>query len=252
MTQQFQQVAGAGGATPKLTFAIDTKSGQIPLATFREEVSFNFVLLEGIKMENGVLVKYYGDDSFVGTITEHSLHTPMYAEIRRSAEFTANAALELNDLWTRTLVSNKIFSVKTTALIRAPVAGQEYRFSVSPSPAEVQAMAPAARPKGLHDSNSQIDIYIDGILVCPNGAEFGAITLEGGDARWYHLEVQHRVYSNTVTTSAEVPTFSIKWESAGAGLAKQVIDFQNAIAEDVFDSESWSSATKLRHVAYPF
>ena len=56
-------------------------------------LSFNFVLLEGIKMENGFLVKYYGDDNLWGTITGHSMHTPMYAEIRKVANFNMNTTL---------------------------------------------------------------------------------------------------------------------------------------------------------------
>jgi len=59
----------------------------------RKYLSFNFVLLEGIKMENGFLVKYYGDDNLWGTITSNSMHTPMYAEIRRTAFFGMNTTL---------------------------------------------------------------------------------------------------------------------------------------------------------------
>ena len=93
-----------GTEVPKLCYEILTKNNvTISDKDFLEQVSFNFVLLEGIKMENGLLVKYYGDDNFVGTITEHSMHTPMYAEIRRTADFNVRFAFELNDLWTRTL-----------------------------------------------------------------------------------------------------------------------------------------------------
>lgn len=185
---------------PSLEYSIETTNAQIPSVNFNKEISFNFVLLEGMKSENGVLVKYYGDDNLIGTITEHSMHTPMYAEIRRSAQFMMNKSmsftdhlentevthLELNDLWTRTWQSNMIFSVKMTALIQVDQAG-DYVFSINPSPATVAAMPAADRPPVIHDTTSEIEIYVDGVHMCPNGQEEGVITLESGPSRWYHL-----------------------------------------------------------------
>jgi hypothetical protein len=215
-----------------------------------------------MKSENGILVKYYGDDNLIGTITEHTMHTPMYAEIRRIADFKMNKSmnftdhlkntvdthLELNDLWTRTWQSNKIFSVKMTALVQVDQTG-DYVFSIDPSPVTVAAMPAAERPPVIHNTMSEIEIYVDGVHVCPNGQEEGTITLESGPARWYHLQVELRVYDNTVTTTSGIPEISVKWGLQGG--TKETINYTKAIAEDVYDNESWSYATKLRKYNYP-
>ena len=61
----------------------------------------NFILFEGLDVENGFLVKYYADNNFLGKVTEFSKNTPEYAEIRKSLSFEPVLTRELQDLWSK-------------------------------------------------------------------------------------------------------------------------------------------------------
>jgi hypothetical protein len=61
--------------------------------------------------------------------------------------------------------------------------------------------------------------------------------------------VELRVYNNTVTSSSGIPEISVQWGLQGG--TKETIDYRKAMAEDVYDNESWSYATKLRKYDYP-
>jgi len=124
--------------------------------------------------------------------------------------------LKLQDLWSKAFFGFKILSIKTTALVKAPHTKETYTFSVSPSPDE--AAADSSSPPGLHDSNSELNIYVEGINVIPSGSESGSIFLDGGTDRWYHLEVLHSVTLNEVVETSDLsaallPEFTISWES---------------------------------------
>jgi len=72
--------------------------------------------------------------------------------------------------------------------------------------------------------------------------------MTGGDANWYSLRMEYRVFVNELTKFRPVPQFSIVWSSSS--VSTRTIPSSNAIAVDVDDEKHWSNAIKLNHKMY--
>lgn len=103
------------------------------------------------------------------------------------------------------------------------------------------------RAPGAFDDNSRIQFYVDGEEVIQIGQNSGAIYLEGGSARWYFIELIHRVDLNKVTRTSGVPQVRLYWESVN--LAAEIVDYKNAIAIDIKEKE-WPNGVKLKYEDY--
>jgi hypothetical protein len=77
-------------------------------------------------------------------------------------------------------------SIRTTALVRVPYVNETYLLEFDPAPPTLDS---DVRPPGLHKENTTIELYIDDELIIANGSASGSIFLEGGEARWYNLEI---------------------------------------------------------------
>lgn len=96
---------------------------------FDENVKFNLMMLQGIDLENGFLVKYYADNNFIGQRTKYGKLVPQFSETKRTLEFKRQTVRELQDFWTRSFVQYKTFSIKTTCLLKFPDSGS-YKLSI--------------------------------------------------------------------------------------------------------------------------